>query len=173
MRVFYAVTFQEEIKEKLIEYKNLVSNNSVKGRFTNKNNFHLTLEFIGEVDEKELSLLTNILYKLQNSPNELITSHIGSFKRRDKDIIWLGIEENKELITLQRNLRNLLINNGFKIENRKYKPHITIGREIVTKGPIDKNIFSPIKIPIASIALMESKRFNGQLVYEPLEEIII
>ncbi|APF26770.1 RNA 2',3'-cyclic phosphodiesterase [Clostridium botulinum] len=173
MRVFYAVTFQEETKEKLIEYKNLVSNNSVKGRFTNKNNFHLTLEFIGEVDEKELSLLTNILYKLQNPPKELITSYIGSFKRRDKDIIWLGIEENKELITLQRNLRNLLINNGFKIENRKYKPHITIGREIVTKGPIDKNIFSPIKIPIASIALMESKRFNGQLVYEPLEEIII
>ncbi|MDU5013262.1 MAG: RNA 2',3'-cyclic phosphodiesterase, partial [Clostridium botulinum] len=145
MRVFYAVTFQEETKEKLIEYKNLVSNNSVKGRFTNKNNFHLTLEFIGEVDEKELSLLTNILYKLQNPPKELITSHIGSFKRRDKDIIWLGIEENKELITLQRNLRNLLINNGFKIENRKYKPHITIGREIVTKCPIEKNIFSPIK----------------------------
>lgn len=173
MRVFYAVTFQEETKEKLIEYKNLVSNNSVKGRFTNKKNFHLTLEFIGEVDEKELSLLTNILYKLQNPPKELITSYIGSFKRRDKEIIWLGIEENKELITLQRNLRNLLINNGFKIENRKYKPHITIGREIVTKGPIDKNIFSPIKIPIASIALMESKRFNGQLVYEPLEEIII
>ena len=173
MKVFYAVTFQEETKEKLIEYKNLVSNNSVKGRFTNKNNFHLTLEFIGEVDEKELSLLTNILYKLQNPPKELITSYIGSFKRRDKDIIWLGIEENKELITLQRNLRNLLINNGFKIENRKYKPHITIGREIVTKGPIDKNIFSPIKIPIASIALMESKKFNGQLVYELLEEIII
>ena len=173
MRVFYAVTFQEETKEKVIEYKNLVSNNSVKGRFTNKNNFHLTLEFIGEVDEKELSLLTNILYKLQNPPKELITSHIGSFKRRDKDIIWLGIEENKELITLQRNLRNLLINNGFKIENRKYKPHITIGREIVTKCPIEKNIFSPIKIPIASIALMESKRFNEQLVYEPLEEIII
>nr|WP_242568050.1 RNA 2',3'-cyclic phosphodiesterase [Clostridium botulinum] len=142
MRVFYAVTFQEETKEKLIEYKNLVSNNLVKGRFTNKNNFHLTLEFIGEVDEKELSLLTDILYKLQNPPKELITSHIGSFKRRDKDIIWLGIEENKELITLQRNLRNLLINNGFKIENRKYKPHITIGREIVTKGFIDKNIFS-------------------------------
>ncbi|MDU4600300.1 MAG: RNA 2',3'-cyclic phosphodiesterase, partial [Clostridium sporogenes] len=100
MRVFYAVTFQEETKEKLIEYKNLVSNNSVKGRFTNKNNLHLTLEFIGEVDEKELSSLTNILYKLKNPPKELITSHIGSFKRRDKDIIWLGIEENKELITL-------------------------------------------------------------------------
>lgn len=52
MRVFYAVTFYEEAKEKLIEYKNIVVNNSVKGRFTNKNNFHLTLEFIGEVDEK-------------------------------------------------------------------------------------------------------------------------
>ena len=173
MRVFYAVTFQEETKEKLIEYKNLVSNNSVKGRFTNKNNFHLTLEFIGEVDEKELSLLTNILYKLQNPPKEVVTSYIGSFKRRDKEIIWLGIEENKCLITLQRELRNLLINNGFQIEDRKYKPHITIGREIVRKGFIEKNIFPPLHIPIASIALMESKRVNNQLVYEPLEEQIL
>ncbi|KEI96122.1 RNA 2',3'-cyclic phosphodiesterase [Clostridium botulinum] len=173
MRVFYAVTFYEEAKEKLIEYKNIVVNNSAKGRFTNKNNFHLTLEFIGEVDEKKLSLLTNILYKLQNPPKEVVTSYIGSFKRRDKEIIWLGIEENKCLITLQRELRNLLINNGFQIEDRKYKPHITIGREIVRKGFIEKNIFPPLHIPIASIALMESKRINNQLVYEPLEEQIL
>ncbi|MCS4516605.1 2'-5' RNA ligase family protein [Clostridium botulinum] len=72
----------------------------------------------------------------------MVTSYIGSFKRRDKEIIWLGIEENKCLITLQRELRNLLINNGFQIEDRKYKPHITIGREIVRKGFIEKNIFT-------------------------------
>ncbi|KOR27057.1 RNA 2',3'-cyclic phosphodiesterase [Clostridium sp. L74] len=173
MRVFYAITFHEETKEKLVEYKNVIASNSVKGKFTNKNNFHLTLEFIGEVDEKRLSLLKNVLYKLRQHPKEIIVSHIGLFKRRDKEIIWLGIEENKELMTLQRELRNLLISNGFRVEDRKYKPHITIGREIVRQNSIDKNIFEPLHIPIHSIALMESKRINNELVYKPIEEKIL
>lgn len=165
MRVFYAITFHKEMKEKLVEYKNIIASNSVRGgRFTNKNNFHLTLEFIGEVDEKRLSLLKNILYKLKHNPKEIIVSHIGSFKRRDKEIIWLGIEENKELMILQRELRDLLINNGFKIEDRKYKPHITIGREIVKKNSTDEDIYPPLHIPIYSMAIMESKRVNNELV---------
>ncbi|EJO5349268.1 RNA 2',3'-cyclic phosphodiesterase [Clostridium botulinum] len=170
MRVFYAVTFFEETKEKLLEYKNLVANNSVKGKFTNKNNFHLTLEFIGEVDEEKLVLLKDILHKLKYNPKNIIASYIGSFKRRNKEIIWLGIEENKELMYLQRELRELLTNNGFEIDNRKYKPHITIGREIIIKESIDKNIFPALNIPLYSVALMESKRINNKLVYEPLEE---
>lgn len=52
MRVFFAVTFNQKTKEKLLEYRDVVANQSIKGRFTNPNNFHLTLEFIGEVDEK-------------------------------------------------------------------------------------------------------------------------
>lgn len=171
MRVFYAITFYEETKEKLLEYRNLVSNGSVKGKFTDKNNFHLTLEFIGEVDE--IKLLINILYKLQQRPKCIITSDIGSFQRGNKEIAWVGIKENKELITLQKELKRLLIDKGFEVDNRKYTPHITIGRQIVRSNLIEKNNLEPIEISIRSIALMESKRVNEKLVYEPLEEILI
>ncbi len=74
---------------------------------------------------------------------------------------------------LQRELRDLLINNGFKIEDRKYKPHITIGREIVKKNSTDEDIYPPLHIPIYSMAIMESKRVNNELVYKPVEEKIL
>ncbi|MCY6483834.1 RNA 2',3'-cyclic phosphodiesterase [Clostridium aestuarii] len=173
MRVFYAVTFNQETKEKLLEYRNIVANQSIKGKFTNPNNFHLTLEFIGEVDEKQLKLLINLLYQLQDYPEQLIFSCIGSFKRKNKEIIWLGIEKNKELMKLQRELRDLLIKNEFEVDNRKYKPHITIGRQIVRVDSMHEIDVEPMQVPIKSIALMESKRVNGELIYEPLKEIIL
>ncbi|SHJ76166.1 RNA 2',3'-cyclic phosphodiesterase [Paramaledivibacter caminithermalis] len=173
MRVFYAVTFHKETKERLFEYRNMVVKHSIKGRFTSLNNFHLTLEFIGKVNSKELSLLVDILYKLKHPPKQLIISHIGSFKRKNKEIIWLGIDKNWELIRLQKELRNLLMKNEFEIDNRSYRPHITIGRQIVRKDSIKEIIVNPIQVPIRSIALMESKRVGEKLVYEPLKEIII
>ncbi|WMJ82042.1 RNA 2',3'-cyclic phosphodiesterase [Clostridium sp. MB40-C1] len=173
MRVFYAVTFDEKIKEKFSECRDIVSKHSIKGTFTNTNNFHLTLEFIGQVDEKQLRLLINVLQKLKNLPKELDVSNIGSFKRGNKEIIWCGIEENKELMKLQEQLRNLLIKNGFSIDNRKYKPHITIGRQIVRVDSTKELIVEPMQAPIRSIALMESKKINNQLIYEVLREIIV
>lgn len=173
MRVFYAVTFHEETKKKLYEYQKMVANNSVKGRFTDPSNFHITLEFIGEVNQEKLSLLTNMLHQLQNRPKELIVSSIGSFKRQNKEIIWLGIEKNADLLNLQIELKELLIKNGFETDKRDYKPHLTIGRQVVRNNPVDEIDIKPIQTPIRSIALMESKRVNNQLVYEPLEEIVL
>ena len=173
MRVFFAITFYEETKDKLLEYKNLVASNSIKGKFTDKDNLHLTLEFIGEVDEKNLKVLISILHRLQKGPINLVTSDIGSFKRGNKEIIWLGIKKNEELIELQRELKKLLVDNKFKVDDRKYTPHITIGRQIIIDNKIKPNKFESIEIPIRSIAIMESKRVNEKLVYEPLEEIIL
>lgn len=164
MRVFYALTFNKEAKLNMLEYRNDFANNSIEGAFVNPNNFHLTLEFIGEVNEKELNLLTNLLYEFKNYPKDLIVSYIGSFKRKNKEVVWLGIEDNNELMMLQKQLRKLLINNNFNIENRNYKPHITIGRQVLRADPREDVIIQPLKLPIHSMALMESKRVSDKLI---------
>ncbi len=173
MRVFYAVTFHKETKEKMYQYQKIVTNNSIKGRFTNPNNFHITLEFIGEVNQVKLCLLINVLHQLQHRPQKLVVSSIGSFKRQNKEIVWLGTEMNMELINLHKELRELLTKNGFDTDKRDYKPHITIGRQVVRTNPEGETAVEPILAPIRSIALMESKRVNDQLIYEPVEEIIV
>ncbi len=173
MRVFYAVTFDSDIKNRLFKYRKLIEKNSIKGKFTDIDNFHLTLEFIGEVNKNKLDELISILYELKSRPEKIITSHVGSFKRKNKEIIWIGIETNKRLLELQRELKKLLIQNRYEIDNRKYRPHITMGRQIVRACTMDDIIIEPIEIPIRSIALMESKRENDKLVYKPIKEIMI
>lgn len=173
MRLFYAITFNDETKEELYKYRNMIAEKSVKGNFTTLNNIHLTLEFIGEVDGKGLKVLEDVLHQLKSYPEKLKLSSIGSFNKGKKEIVWLGIEKNDELIRLQGELRELLINNGFKVDVRSYKPHITIGRQVVRVGEIEEVHVRPMEIPIKSIALMESKRINGELVYRSLEEVKI
>lgn len=173
MRVFYGITFYEKTKEDLEKYKELIASDAIKGRFTDKDNFHLTLEFIGDVDSEKIKVLTDILHKLSINIKKIVTADIGSFERKNKEIVWIGIKKDEELMNLQRELRRLLIETGFDVEDRKYTPHITVGRQIIRKNLIDSNIFKPIQIEIKSIALMESKRVDGKLVYEPLDEILL
>ena len=74
---------------------------------------------------------------------------------------------------LQRQLLNQLKLFGYKIEERKYTPHITLGRQVIMNQSLNEFIFTPFEIPIKSIALMVSKRVGEQLIYEPIDEILI
>jgi 2'-5' RNA ligase len=172
MRVFYAVTFDSETKEKLKTIGNLVELSSEKGRFTDYLNYHITIEFIGEVkDEKRLEILKNILENINISPMKLRFNKLGSFNRRNKKIVWLGLEKDKELNRIHNNLKNLLKENNFKVEERLFTPHLTIGRQVVLKEELEEISFKEVKAEVKSIALMESKRINGELVYKPIKEV--
>lgn len=172
MRVFYALTFYEESKYLLSQYRDLIASHCESGKFTKRHNFHLTLQFVGEVDYKTEEVLCDLLYELKTRPSQLVLDGIGSFKKK-KDILWFGIQRNEALLNLHKELTTILVHNGIELEKRKYKPHITIGRQ-VTGFANEASIFiDAIEIPIKSIALMESKRIDGRLVYQPIEEIQI
>jgi len=172
MRVFYAVTFDSENKEKLKTIGNLVKLNSEKGRFTSYINYHITIEFIGEVDdEKRLEKLKNILENIKIPPIKLKFNKLGSFNRGYKKIVWIGLQENKELTKVHNDLKNLLNENSFKTEERSFTPHLTIGRQVVLKDKLEEISFQEIETGVKSIALMESKRTNGKLVYKPIKEV--
>lgn len=96
-------------------------------------------------------------------------TNIGYFKRREGNIYWLGIEENDTLFNLNNKLHQSLINNGFELEDRDYKPHITIGRKVKLKdsfNPIELNdIVRKLKIDINKVDLMKSEFINGKLIH--------
>ena len=65
-------------------------------------------------------------------PFSIEMDRIGRFKRNDGDLWWVGVKSSKPLIQLQRGLSDQLRLADFSIEKRKYSPHITLGRQIVT-----------------------------------------
>lgn len=171
MRVFFAVIFDNETKEKLKFVKEAVLSESEKGKFSNYKNYHITIEFIGEVNYEKIHTLKNILNRLENIPLYIKFNKLGSFKRRNKEIVWIGIEENEKLNKIHSQLIKLLKENKFNVDKRPFTPHLTIGRQVVINKKVEEITFSEIIVPVKSIALMESKRINGRLMYKPIEEI--
>lgn len=166
MRLFIAINFPEKIKIKLYNTISELRNNSRKGNFTKIENLHLILIFLGEVPISKISNIKQIINKHFNAPIKLEFDKIGTFKRNNGDIYWIGIKENKSLSELYSLLFNDLTKSGFNIEKRKFVPHITIGREIITNKNIDLKISSSPS-NVNAISLMSSERINGRLIYKP------
>lgn len=175
MRVFFAIEFKDEIKNYLDSIQSDLKKYCTKGNFSRKENLHLTLRFIGEVDLNTLDTLKSVLDKvaLCNSPFTLKLNNLGSFNKGNRHILWTGIQkEDNSLNLLYDSLQSILSENGFEKETRKYSPHITLCREAL----IDKDYFEEIKniklephpIEVNKISLMESTRVDGKLIYRPI-----
>lgn len=172
MRTFYAVTFSDLTKEALIRYRDMIADSSIKGRFTRQDNFHLTLEFIGDTDGEKLEKLLYILEGLRVQPMNLSGSYIGSFKKRNREIIWMGLDKNRVLLELQKELNRKLKDEQIILKQQKYRPHITLGRQVLMARDLKDLVIEPLMINPISVALMESKRVGEKLVYEVVEELL-
>ena len=87
---------------------------------------HLTLHFLGEVDPGDVMLTIS---SLQATRFTLRLTEPGYFKTRDGGkIFWLGLEESPELLQLHQRLGSALREQGFRLEKRKFHPHITVVR---------------------------------------------
>ncbi|MBN2852698.1 MAG: RNA 2',3'-cyclic phosphodiesterase [Clostridia bacterium] len=174
MRVFYALTFHAKSKERIAGLIDDIEKISDKGRFVPQRNLHLTLQFIGESSLSQVETLINLMHEQMMSPPDLLTiSFVSSFRKRNNDIVWAGIDENKRLVDFQRKLSSDLNSCHFISESIKYIPHITLGREVILNQPISDVKVNPFQVEIESFSLMESKRSNDKLVYEPVESIIL
>lgn len=173
MRLFYAVTFSNASKEAIIPYRDMIADSSLKGRFVAKENFHVTLEFIGEVPLAELTIYIKVLESLRVPELMLHASYIGSFKKQAREIVWMGFEENQPLNDLQSYLIKQLKGYGVKTAQHHFRPHITLGRQVIVLGNLEKLVITPLYIKPHAIALMASKRVAGQLVYEPVAEVLM
>ena len=76
---------------------------------------------------------------------------------------WTGVRDNKPLLDLQNNLTDKLVAAGFKLDRRKYNPHITFGREVITSVMSWK--IEQFEETVSNIDLMKSERIGGKLTY--------
>jgi 2'-5' RNA ligase len=101
-------------------------------------------------------------------PFNAVIDRIGRFKRHGGDIWWAGVREDTPLMSVQRELTTRLTAAGFTLEMRRYSPHITLGREVVTDYAFGK--IEPFGERGESIELMKSERVSGKLTYTAIYE---
>lgn len=174
MRLFTAINFSEHTKNNLMSAIGELKSASRGGNFTQRENLHLTLVFIGEVkSDREISKIKEIIKEctLDNEKFEIEIEKSGRFKRNEGDIVWAGIKKNPQLTGLQKQMSDMLKSFGFYIDEKEYSPHLTLGREVIYSNEeytkireiLDKTIDSTESVN--KISLMKSERIRGVLTY--------
>lgn len=177
MRVFIGFRLPDAIQKQLIAVQEEVKRASLKGSFTDPENFHLTMRFIGAVDAEEKSAIEAVLARCAEgqAPFLIETAELGNFFKKNKRIIWLGIKENSRLHQLYDQLNAALLEQKITVADEVgFIPHLTLGRGIVLSQDWEslcKVHLPPARqMPITALTLFESVRLNGKLVYRPIAD---
>lgn len=169
MRLFIGIDFNDETIELMESTITKLKNIAEKGRFVRPELLHLTVEFLGEIESERLNELQEIIEDIKFDPFYIKPSNFGTFKRREGDILWVGIKENQDLQALWAMIHKTLRDSGFKVEDRPYVPHITLGRKVRITSDINELESSMARaMPdslVDRIHIFHSTSKNGHLEY--------
>jgi len=163
MRLFIAKNFSTETRNRLVVLRDELSSRSKHGRFSLIDNIHLTLVFLGECNEKQTDAAKSAMSVVTFDPFDIEIDRIGCYKHDGGDVWWAGVRDNEALTELQSRLTKELTAEGFSLEKRKYTPHITLGRNVITDTK--PHTIVPFKEIISTIDLIKSESANGKLTY--------
>lgn len=169
MRLFIAINLSNQVKNQVNEIQSKIKINSSQGKFVNKEHMHITIEFLGEIVKDKVDLIKKLMDELEYEPFTLKLNKVGYFKRSVGNIYWIGIEKNDKLIKIHDDLHQGLKEEGFKLEDRDYKPHLTLARRVKLKDGFDIEILNNdleiIETHINSVDLVKSEFVDGKLKY--------
>ena len=132
-RLFVALDLPYDIKESLEP----LSRGLGDVRWLTPDQQHLTLRFIGELDNGRLNEVAEALALVAGVPFELRLKGLGHFPPRGEPrVLWVGVEKNGELTRLKRRIDRALAQAGLPPEGRKFAPHVTIARIRGSLSPV-------------------------------------
>ncbi len=171
MRVFVALPLPEEIRGRLADLGGGVPG----ARWVDEDNLHLTLRFIGEVDEGVVADIDAGLTRLSVPAFELTLAGIGQFGSGSKArALWVGIERSDALAHLKAKVDTAVMRAGLRSDERKFAPHVTIARlrdapkARVARFVQERALFRTGPIPIDRFALFESSLGGSGAIYDEL-----
>lgn len=186
LRLFWAVSLPDQVKEKLGVLMDLMKKERADARWVEKHNLHLTVKFMGDVPANLLPQLTGAV-KLAVSGTgsfNLLVRGLGFFPSAQRPrILWAGLTgELDRLQEVHRLVQESLIPLGWPPENRRFSPHLTLARlrslqdveKLTSLVPELADRFTVnMLVPVQELQLMESKLTRKGPIYTVLDKIIL
>ncbi|MBV9867508.1 MAG: RNA 2',3'-cyclic phosphodiesterase [Abitibacteriaceae bacterium] len=124
-RLFIAIDLPDAIRQQLSSLRTDLAG----ARWVKPAQMHLTLRFIGEMDETVAQAVSVALTSVQASRFELQLNGIDCFPhRRAPRVLWVGIEDNPALHRLYETIEGSLRRLGLVAETHPFAAHITLAR---------------------------------------------
>ena len=174
MRVFVALDLPQKTKDNLERSANEFKSLASGGNFTPKENYHLTMHFLGEVAPSDLTFIQSAMDGVRDLPApELAVSQFTVL--RASDIVCAKIKQSSALTTLHDELGARLEQHGFVVEHRAYRPHVTLIRKknfALPFSEVTKNV-KVYNMPFyaTDLVLYESVFTNSGVTYRELYKV--
>ncbi|HZV07798.1 MAG TPA: RNA 2',3'-cyclic phosphodiesterase [Gemmataceae bacterium] len=140
LRTFIAVDVGKAIRDRLVALQDTLARAGTEVKWVEENNLHVTLLFLGEVEDRETPALCQAVADCCAGRDAFSISveTVGCFPNpRRPRVVWAGIGAGSaELIALHDALEPPLLDLGcYRREDRAYTPHITLGRVRGERSP--------------------------------------
>jgi 2'-5' RNA ligase len=128
IRTFLCIDFSDEVIKEIARVHEVMQNKLFTGKFTELENLHLTLKFLGEIEESKVEEIRKILREIKFLEFEAKLGEIGIFhigKTRVPKIVWIKIN-GKKIWDLQSEIDKKL--EGLFKKEERFMSHTTIAR---------------------------------------------
>ncbi|HPT43815.1 MAG TPA: RNA 2',3'-cyclic phosphodiesterase [Paludibacteraceae bacterium] len=171
MKLYIGIELPDEVKDTLFNVQVSLKQLDVKGKWKAPEFLHITLEFLGELPDDVLPLLSQVLKTVagSNKAFKLQLEAMGSFPSWSRaHTLWVGVDGNlKQLNSLWSGLHSELKINGFNLQSSKFIPHITLlsRPQLPLPDPDKLSLVKSLRFKVTELILFESKAVDGRRVY--------
>jgi RNA 2',3'-cyclic 3'-phosphodiesterase len=176
---FIALSLPQHIREVLTGFKELVEPRLPFKTWVHPQDLHITLAFLGSANS--LAQMKTVKEKLSeisatHSSFPLELDGFGIFgKPNSPRILWSGLKSAPRLYELQKDIYQACTEIGFKLEDRTFKPHITLARKWISENDFEletlKNMTQPkdeYSVFTAGHIVLYQTHINRLPKYQPL-----
>jgi 2'-5' RNA ligase len=178
IRLFIAVELPSYIKEEIMRLqKDLMGKRVLIGTYPKPDAMHLTLKFIGDVEQNEIPLIQQALRSVEGIRMHARITNLMFFGNfRFPKVVYVALEcpDLQKLVdAIDHTLRELCVS-----EERNFKPHITLARvkEMIDYQAcmdwIENTRVEPLSFDIECFVLMQSKRNSSGPIHIPIERYV-
>jgi RNA 2',3'-cyclic 3'-phosphodiesterase len=172
MRLFIGIDLSQSMKSYLLNVSKTIERHT-QGRVTALDNYHLTLAFLGELDDNQTNSLKSLMNQIQFNAFEMTPSEVDYFQKGERFIYYMGIKPNSSLKILYQKVLDVIAPLGLN-SHGKFSPHITLIRQgksfpihVLTLPKTDE------VIQVQKVTLFLSHQINDELTYTPIYEVLL
>ena len=183
MRAFFAINLSDDTKDRIAEAIRAVRIADPPWRWVVRDNFHVTLKFLGRVSDDRVTGLVEAVSEAcrQTRPFSITVGELGGFPnlKRPRVLFYRIVDGARQLTRLAERVDESLSTAGVEKERRAFQPHITVARiKVSLEGGLSAALtrapaVSAAHEVVSSVTLMESHRGRQGAQYHSLKEIAL
>lgn len=177
-RLFVAIEIPVSLSDDIAVFQRRMKESSAQMTCVSPSLMHVTLKFIGEVDERDVCVISSALSTVSGAPFSLSTKGIEFNNKRQPRVVWLRMHTVPALFELVEKVEQVLVSFGIEKESRRYHPHITIARikqaspELFTLVDSYQHSFL-YTFDVSSFVLKKSVLTPNGPIYSDISEVVL